>query len=332
MLFILNLKATLKKLLMKLVQKIALLKLFVFTAIAISAQNCPQGPIQANNGQGGGSCNSSDAPPSGNPNWTKSGEWTFNSGPNTDLSIYTVYKNGSLYQSGNNTPSGTIWFGGYRASSKTLCFYSQSQNINTPASGNWQITFSSSSGAQCTYNVSSGGGITLPVTWETVTAQKQNGQVLLNWSTASEQNTKDFEVQYSTNTTNWDVLGTVQAAGNSSSTKNYSYTHQSPLKNSNYNYYRVLQRDLDGKYSYSKIVSIFFNEPGPDFLVYPNPAGKLVTIYLAEASEVSLINSAGSVIWRSKLSAGRNQLPLEKYSSGVYYIRTKTGSQRLVIQ
>lgn len=203
-------------------------------------------------------------------------------------------------------------------------------------SGSGTITYSvSSGGTTCTstrtFNLYNNSG-TLPVTWETVSAQKQNGQVLLNWSTASEQNTKVFEVQYSTNTTNWDVLGTIKAAGNSSSTRNYSFTHQSPLKNSTYNYYRVLQRDLDGKYSYSKIVSIIFNEPGPDFLVYPNPADKLVTIYLAEASEVSLINSAGSVVWRSKLSAGRNQLPLEKYSSGVYYIRTKTGSQRLVIQ
>ncbi|MFZ9877249.1 MAG: T9SS type A sorting domain-containing protein, partial [Chitinophagaceae bacterium] len=165
-----------------------------------------------------------------------------------------------------------------------------------------------------------------------VSAQKQNSQVLINWSTASEQNTKDFEVQYSTNTTNWDALANVQAAGNTTSTRNYSFTHQSPLKNNTYNYYRILQRDLDGKFSYSKIVSIVFDEPGPDFLVYPNPADKLATIYLSEASEVSLVNSAGSVVWKSKLPSGRNLLPLEKYSAGVYILRAGKSSQRLVIQ
>jgi Secretion system C-terminal sorting domain len=319
---------------MKLIQKIALLKLFVFTTLVISAQNCPQGPIQANNGQGGGSCNSNDSPPSGNPNWTKSGEWTFNSGPNTDLSIYTVYKDGSLYQSGNNAPSGsgTIWFGGYKASTKTLCFYSQSQNINTPASGNWQITFSSSNGAQCTYNVSSGGGVTLPVTWETLSAQKQNSQVLIYWSTASEQNTKDFEVQYSTNTTNWDLLGTIQAAGNSNSTRNYSFTHQTPLKNNTYNYYRILQRDIDGKFSYSKIVSIIFNEPGPDMSVYPNPVSDVLTVYLSESKLVRLSNAAGAIVWQSNLPAGRNQISVSQYSKGVYVLTAGLQSYRVIIQ
>jgi len=208
--------------------------------------------------------------------------------------------------------------------------------LATNATGSGTVTYTvTSGGTSCTatrtFNLYNNSG-TLPVTWETVSAQKQNSQVLINWSTASEQNTKDFEVQYSTNTTNWDALATVQAAGNTTSTRNYSFTHQSPLKNNTYNYYRIVQRDLDGKFSYSKIVSIVFDEPGPDFLVYPNPADKLATIYLSESSEVSLINSAGGVVWRAKLPAGRNQLPLEKFSSGVYIMRAGKSSQRLVIQ
>ncbi len=208
--------------------------------------------------------------------------------------------------------------------------------LATNASGSGTVTYTvSSGGTSCTatrtFNLYNNSG-TLPVTWETISAQKQNSQVLINWSTASEQNTKDFEVQYSTNTTNWDAIGTIKAAGNSSATRNYSFTHQTPLKNSAYNYYRILQRDLDGKFSYSKIVSIVFDEPGPDFLVYPNPADKLATIYLSESREISLINSAGSILWKSKLAAGRNQLPVEKYSAGVYIIRAGKSSQRLVIK
>lgn len=292
---------------------------------------CPSSP-SVRNGQGGNECHPSDNPPSG---YTVSGSWRFSSGPSSNMSIFEVYRDGTLYQSGSSVPVGNadIWWGSYYVGTyKNICFYTRNPSVNTPASAEWRIIFSSSSGQQCTFTVSSGGAVTLPVTWETISAQKQNSQVLINWSTASEQNTKDFEVQYSTNTTNWDALATVQAAGNTTSTRNYSFTHQSPLKNNTYNYYRILQRDLDGKFSYSKIVSIVFDEQGPDFLVYPNPADKLATIYLSESSEVSLINSAGGVVWRAKLPAGRNQLPLEKFNSGVYIMRAGKSSQRLVIQ
>ncbi len=173
---------------------------------------------------------------------------------------------------------------------------------------------------------------TLPVIWNSVSAKKLQSAVLIKWVTGLEINTKDFDVEHSVNTITWTKIGRLPAMGNSSFPQEYQFVHENPFKNSIYNYYRILQRDLDGKFSYSKIVSIVFDEPGPDFLVYPNPADNLVTIYLSEASEVSLINSAGSVVWKSKLPAGRNQLPIEKFSTGIYFIKTNTGTQRLVIQ
>ena len=196
--------------------------------------------------------------------------------------------------------------------------------LATNASGSGTVTYTvSSGGTSCTatrtFNLFNNSG-TLPVTWETISAQKQNSQVLINWSTASEQNTKDFEVQYSTNTTNWDAIGTIKAAGNSSATRNYSFTHQTPLKNSAYNYYRILQRDLDGKFSYSKIVSIIFSEPGPDMSVYPNPVSDVLTVYLSESKLVRLINAAGAIVWQSNLPAGRNQISVSQYSKGVYVL------------
>jgi len=154
----------------------------------------------------------------------------------------------------------------------------------------------------------------------------------LRWSTASEQNTKDFVVQHSLNTTDWSALSTIPAAGNSTTTRNYSYVHQNPLKGINYNYYRILQRDLDDKFSYSKIVSIVFNEPGADLQVYPNPAEDVVTVFISEEQEVSLLNAAGALVWKSKLPAGRTQLPLVKFSSGLYFLKTKTQTIKLLIK
>jgi hypothetical protein len=175
-------------------------------------------------------------------------------------------------------------------------------------------------------------GVTLPVAWQSFTAVKQPNIVELNWSTASEQNTKDFEVQYSTNTQDWSVLGTVAAAGNSSTTKEFNFTHNSPLKGSIYNYYRIKQNDLDDKFSYSKIVSIIYNEPGPDVQLYPNPVKDIITIYLAESQQLRLVNMAGATVWQGFKTAGRTQLSVSHLPKGVYMLLTLKGPQQILIQ
>jgi hypothetical protein len=172
----------------------------------------------------------------------------------------------------------------------------------------------------------------LPVTWLSFTAEKQGAGALLKWSTATEVNTKDFEVQHSTNTMSWTPLGTVDAAGNSITTRSYHFTHTTPFKGNIYNYYRILQRDLDGKFSYSKIASLIYDEPGADVIVYPNPATESLTIYLAETQDVRLVNVAGATIWKGTLAAGRNQLNLTRFAKGVYWVVAGSVKKQIVVQ
>jgi hypothetical protein len=181
------------------------------------------------------------------------------------------------------------------------------------------------------FAISETGG-TLPVTWQSLTAEKQGAVSLLKWSTASEQNTKDFEVQHSTNTVTWTPLGTVMAAGNSTITKKYSFIHNTPFKGGVYNYYRIMQRDLDGKFSYSKIASLIYDESGGDVLVYPNPAAESLTIYIAESKEVKLINVGGAIIWSGTLQAGRNNINVKPYAKGIYWVVAGSIKKQIIIQ
>ncbi|NBX12031.1 MAG: T9SS C-terminal target domain-containing protein [Chitinophagaceae bacterium] len=312
-----------------------LILLLSFTGFFSFSQTCPT-YVQRNNGNNTpNDCGSTAYLPAG---YSKTGSFQFN-GVNVDLAVVKVEKwSGSAWETyQDNTISPAVYnnayfFGGYNNVTDWLCFYGSSGNNGVPPAANWRFYFKEGSNAAftCTYNINASG--VLPLTWNFINAEKQNGQVLLNWSTASEQNTKDFEVQYSTNTTNWDLLGTIQAAGNSNSTRNYSFTHQTPLKNNTYNYYRILQRDIDGKFSYSKIVSIIFNEPGPDMSVYPNPVSDVLTVYLSESKLVRLSNAAGAIVWQSNLPAGRNQISVSQYSKGVYVLTAGVQSYRVLIQ
>lgn len=155
---------------------------------------------------------------------------------------------------------------------------------------------------------------------------------LLKWSTSSEQNTKDFEVQHSTNTLSWTPLGTFVAAGNSTNTRQYSFTHATPLTGNVYNYYRILQRDLDDNYSYSKVISLTFTEQGSGMYVYPNPAAETVTFFLTVSQEVRLINAAGFTVWSGKLPAGHNPISLTSLSKGMYWIVAGNTKKQLLVQ
>ncbi|MFM2139712.1 MAG: hypothetical protein RJA57_2019, partial [Bacteroidota bacterium] len=85
----------------------------------------------------------------------------------------------------------------------------------------------------------------LPVTWLDFMAVNQNGRTALHWITATEINSRDFLVQHSTNTQEWTTIGNVLAAGQSVIQQQYNLIHETPRPG--YNYYRLIQRDIDGR-------------------------------------------------------------------------------------
>ncbi|MFM7671715.1 MAG: FG-GAP-like repeat-containing protein [Bacteroidota bacterium] len=162
----------------------------------------------------------------------------------------------------------------------------------------------------------------LPVTWLNFTGKKLAKGIELNWSTSSEQNTKDFQVQHSINAQQWTAVSTLPAAGTSGTVRNYQFLHKGPFNSSTQHYYRILQRDLDEKFSYSKVIRIEYPENKIDVVLYPNPAKEVIHINLAEYRELRLINMQGIVVWKGVLPVGHHQIPLSNFASGAYLLQT----------
>jgi hypothetical protein len=95
---------------------------------------------------------------------------------------------------------------------------------------------------------------TLPVSLLNFTGGLRQSNIQLNWSTATEQNSKYFDILKSTNGENFYSIGTVNAAGNSTEQKNYFHADHQPAKG--LNYYKLKLVDADGSYTYSKVVLI----------------------------------------------------------------------------
>lgn len=171
----------------------------------------------------------------------------------------------------------------------------------------------------------------LPVGFLDFKASKEKNKVLLEWNTVGEENTRDFVVEHSSNGRDWNAIGTVAAAGNSSSLLQYRFTHLQPVAGNNY--YRLLQRDLDHLREYSKIVLVKYEAPGKQILLYPNPAvNGIVYIQLQQAAPVMIYNSAGILVLQKQLPAGTHQLDLSRLASGIYQVSNTLETAQLVVR
>ena len=98
-----------------------------------------------------------------------------------------------------------------------------------------------------------------------------NGNVLLNWTTATETNNSGFEIQRSSDRINFNNIAFVPGFGTTTERRNYSYTDNSA--NSGKYYYRLKQIDYNGAFAYSDIVEVEVKTP-TEFALnqnYPNP-------------------------------------------------------------
>lgn len=181
------------------------------------------------------------------------------------------------------------------------------------------------------YFLTSGGA--LPVSLSDFTGTLQNNKVLLQWHTAGEQNLSYFNVERSGDGNNFTQIASVAAASNSSAKLFYSDIDPQPLQGMNY--YRLQMVDVDGKNSYSKIVSVNVTNNLFSIEIYPNPVGN--TLYLqttgnGEKAIIEITDNTGKLLrmMQMTISNGIESIDISTLPKGVYFLTGKTASASLV--
>ena len=178
------------------------------------------------------------------------------------------------------------------------------------------------------------GGI-LPVELSSFASAAQGRTVVLNWSTKTEVNTRQFEIDRTLlnttgSATTWTTVGFLNAAGTSTTPQKYSYTDKN-LQAGKYQY-RLKMIDFDGSYKLSDIVETQIAVPKNFELSqnYPNPFNPSTKIDYQVPVDSKVImevyNIAGQKVVdlvNQEQSAGYYTVDFgaSKLSSGVYIYR-----------
>jgi hypothetical protein len=162
----------------------------------------------------------------------------------------------------------------------------------------------------------------LPITLISFTASVVNGEVILNWTTASETNNDYFTIQRSTNVIGWENIQKLPGAGTSGNTKSYSAKDPSPY--TGVSYYRLMQTDIDGKLSHSFIVSVNLGNKISEIQVYPNPARNQLWIKFVRSGkyDLAIFNNEGQLVIRPVSVEGANaELNIADLNTGLYILQ-----------
>jgi hypothetical protein len=162
----------------------------------------------------------------------------------------------------------------------------------------------------------------LPVKLTAFNAGKLNEDVEVKWSTSSETNNKQFDIERSTDGQHFETIGMVRGAGNSQKLNNYRFVDENPV--TGLNYYRLKQTDYDNHVTYSPIVLVSFgNQTQSALAVYPIPAGNKLTLETAgKPGHLEVVDVLGQIVASQTLSlTGSEQIDLQVLPTGIYYLR-----------
>ncbi|CAG5071524.1 hypothetical protein DYBT9623_03524 [Dyadobacter sp. CECT 9623] len=211
----------------------------------------------------------------------------------------------------------------------------------TPSEANGKVEWNADAGRwEVSFDVTGFSGFfvktiqtALPLNLISFTATKEAGNNLLQWSTSSEVNTDNFEVQSSADAKKFIKIATLDAGGSG----DHQYSYNDRTSYSRTVYYRLKMSDraagtpdrnhLDGAYTYSKIISLTGDRNSA--ALYPNPAGAVVTFQVGDAllkSTAALYDATGRLVQKIVITNNQQQIDTESLATGTYVLKFVDGT------
>ena len=206
------------------------------------------------------------------------------------------------------------------------------EDKNVVAAGSYNAAFTSAGGnwvAQMATFMST--STVLPIDLLSFTGKCNDNDIVLEWATATELNNDYFTIERSEDGANWQTVGTVKSAGNSSISQKYSFATNATTND--ISYFRLKQTDIDGKFNYFKIISVNnCHKDSRELNIYPNPSngrslfGK-INLKPNETYSIAIFDNFGKPVTRIVSSQPEFAINFAQLlPSGIYFARFSSGS------
>jgi hypothetical protein len=206
------------------------------------------------------------------------------------------------------SPDGLTW---------TIRSSASDNNWNGVTYGAGQFVAVGATGAS--NQVMTSGTFTLPLHWLSVSAQlNSSGQARIMWQ-VEEQNVVDYKVEKSTDGLKFNSIGSVAVQGDGQ--HSYTFTESRELEQKAY--YRIKQIDLDGRYTYSSILTLHRNGGG-EVSIYPNPTTDIVTVSVSKdlLNKIAIVTDLyGKTLQTIRITNLSFTVHIEEYPAGTYLIK-----------
>ena len=164
----------------------------------------------------------------------------------------------------------------------------------------------------------------LPLSFLDFRGEVKNKSIGLEWETTNENNTDYFDVERSSNDFNFTPIGTLKA-GNAPGILQYNFTDYIP--GNSINYYRLKQFDIDGKFTYSKVIH-FQNPASLALSVSPNPVKNKINLDVSGFQNNQDINyyifsASGNLVKTGHLNSANSRATVDVSNliGGIYIIK-----------
>ncbi|MDP1728569.1 MAG: T9SS type A sorting domain-containing protein [Bacteroidota bacterium] len=176
----------------------------------------------------------------------------------------------------------------------------------------------------------------LPVKLIYFSGTKSGNEIILNWATVSEINSKSFEIEKSLTAEIFENIGEVKASTHSAKLVSYFFIDKNADQNisEKYFYYRLKMTDIDGRYTFSNTIKIDTKSEIDELplIIYPNSFSNELFVKLAPSItgvvNVNLTDLFGKVIYSKSELIDANKLlhitNLNDLKQGVYLLSIKT--------
>lgn len=211
-----------------------------------------------------------------------------------------------------------------------------------PQKGSKKLVIPDQTGTE--YILGSGEETVMPIELLSFDAGIEGSDVNIDWTTTSELNNDFFTIERSRDGKEYEIVGTVDGAGNSDESLSYSFTDRNPMAGKSY--YRLKQTDFDGKFEYFAPVLVNYTTSTSEELmlsVYPNPShNQIITVTVegmasGQESRVVMMDLQGNAVFRQDIrDEGMGAVAVEidprNMSAGNYLVMVSTPEKKYTKQ